>query len=122
MPHLSHRYQPAWSDPHAQPFASAAEAWFWYMACHQAKLDGARGVAGRGAIGRPCEPADIYRIVLRLYRSRRLRPQHLRVLVRYGRCMLAPDPHRPGRGDDLRHWREGLKRLGEALAEKGIVA
>jgi len=109
-------------DPLAQPFASAAEAWFWYMACHQAKLDGARVVAGLGEVRRPCEPVDIYRIVARLYQRRRLRPQHLRILVRYGRSMLPPDPHRPGRGDDLRLWQEGLQRLGEALAEKGIVA
>lgn len=122
MSRPSPAHQFAWSDPLAQPFASAAEAWFWYMACHQAKLDGARVVAGLGTVRRPCEPADIYRIVVRLYRIRRLRPQHLRVLVRYGRCMLAPDPHRPGRDDDLRHWREGLERLGEALAAKGIVA
>jgi len=109
-------------DPLARPFGSAAEAWFWFMACHQAKLDGARVVAGRGEVRRPCEAVDIYRIVVRLYRSRRLRPQHLRVLVRYGRSMLPPDPQHPGRTDDLRLWREALERLGEVLAAKGIVA
>lgn len=104
-----------------EPFASAAEAWFWYMGCHQARLDGARIVAGAGKMRRPCEPSDINRIVMRLYRQGRLSAAELRVLVRHGRAMLAPDPERSG-GRDIELWERALDRLGEVLRAKGIVA
>ncbi len=41
------------------PFISVEEAWFWYIAAMQARLDGARIVAGLGREIRPCEPVDI---------------------------------------------------------------
>ena len=104
------------------PFSSAGEAWFWYMACHRAKLDGARAVAGMAAISRPCEPGDIHRIVSRLYRTGNLRAQHLAVLVRYGRTMLSPDPDRPDKSRDLLDWRAGLACLDRALRARQIVA
>lgn len=103
-------------------FSSAAEAWFWYLACHPARLDGARAVAGMAAVSRPCEPADIHRIVSRLYRTGNLRPQHLAVLVRYGRTMLSTDPDRPDESRDLLDRRAGLTCPDRALRARQIVA
>lgn len=105
-----------------EPFATAADAWFWYMACQQARLDGARVVAGAGKVRRPCEPGDIHHVLLRLHRQGRLGSAHLRVLLRHGRTMLAPDPRRAAHTGDLELWQTALDRLGEALRAKGIVA
>jgi hypothetical protein len=104
------------------PFASAADAWFWYMACHPAKIDGARVVAGRSAVTRPCEPADIHLVTLKLLQSGRLRAHHLRIMVRYGRMMAPPDPGRSPRPADCALWREAMAELAAALMAKGIVA
>ena len=104
------------------PFSSTAEAWFWYMACHRARLDGARAAAGMATVERPCEPSDIHRIVCQLYRAGNLRSQHLAVLVRYGRTMLSPDPDRPDKSRDLHDWRAGLACLDQALRARRIVA
>jgi hypothetical protein len=109
-------------DAVGQPFASAAEAWFWYMACHQARIDGARVVAGRSAVARPCEPADIHLATLKLLQSGRLRPHHLRIMVRYGRIMMAPDPSRSPQLPDCALWREAMAELAAMLMAKGIVA
>ncbi|MGH6943924.1 MAG: hypothetical protein ACREH6_06870 [Geminicoccaceae bacterium] len=115
------RYSARASLP-TEPFASATDAWFWFMSCHQARLDGARSVAGLGAVTRPCEPADIHQLVTRLYRSRRLRSHHLTVLVRYGRAMLPPDHRGTDRGADLLHWNEAMIRLEEAFRGRGIIS
>jgi hypothetical protein len=109
-------------DAAGQPFASAADAWFWYMACHQATIDGARIVAGRGLVARPCEPADIHLATLKLLRSGQLRPHHLRIMVRYGRMMMPPDPGRAPQARDWTLWREAMAELTVALTAKGIVA
>jgi hypothetical protein len=109
-------------DPTGQPFASTVDAWLWFMACHQARLDGARSVAGRGAVARPCEPGDIHRIVSRLYHTGVLGRRHLRVLIAYGRSMLPPDPSRPHHAADHVHWQEALARLEAPLRTRGIVA
>lgn len=118
-PHLGPASQ---RDAAGQPFASAAEAWFWYMACHQAKVDGARVVAGRSLVARPCEPADIHLATLKLLQSGRLRPQHLRTMVRYGRTMMAPDSARSSQLHDCKLWREAMTELAATLMAKGIVA
>lgn len=104
------------------PFASAAEAWFWYMACHRVRLDGARTVAGMAAVSRPCEPGDIHRIVSRLYQAGSLRPRELAVLVRYGRIMLAPDAARVDKSRDVHDWQAALVCLDRALRARQIIA
>ena len=109
-------------DMSGQPFSTVSEAWFWYMACHQAKLDGARVTAGLARVNRPCEPGDIFAIVIRLYSSRRLSREHLRVMIRFGRTMLPPDPAHPGLTRQARSWHEGMARLECELRAKGIVA
>lgn len=122
MPRRRHPPRTSRTERAPEPFADVAEAWFWYMACHQARLDGARVVAGRGDRARPCEPADIHGIVLRLFRAGDLGPHHLRTLVRYGRMMLPPEAGRPEHARDHDLWQEALARLHRPLAEKGIVA
>jgi hypothetical protein len=92
------------------------------MACHQARLDGARVAAGRGRTSRPCEPGDIHRLVTRLYRLGRLRASHLRILVKYGLMMLPPDPLQPDRQEDCQVWDQAMARLEGPLQAKGIIA
>lgn len=104
------------------PFDSAEEAWFWSVQAQDAKAAGARVVAGRGLVARPCEPGDVLRAVDRLYRRRQLLRDHLLVLVHYGRRLMAPDParYREQRAHTL--WREAFARLAPVLREKGIIA
>ena len=108
-------------DDFSVPFASTEEAWFWFVQAQEARASGARIVAGRGVVPRPCEPLDMMRVVDRLYRQRKLIRDHLHVLVHYGRRLMAPDPERrlEMRASDL--WREALAFLDPVLREKGIV-
>jgi len=112
------------SDPYGAegtPFDSGEEAWFWSVQAQDAKAAGARVVAGRGLVQRPCEPADVLRVVDRLYRNRQLVRDHLHVLVHYGRRLSAPDPerHREQRAHLL--WREAFDRIVPVLRQKGIA-
>lgn len=79
------------ADGETIPFQSAEEAWFWFIQNQMAKEDGARIAAGLSLVKRPCEPVDIYKVMERLYRGRRLLMDHLYVLRYYGRRMLPPD-------------------------------
>lgn len=105
----------------AVPFASAEEAWFWFMAAQAARNDGARFVAGQAILPRPCEPIDILRILDRLVRNRMLLRDHLLVLRHYGRRHLPPDPRRDKEVNAHRLWAEALERIGLVLIRKGIV-
>ena len=60
------------TDAEGEPFADAETAWFWYVQCRLAQLDGARVGARAGQVIRPCEPLDVLAVVDRLYRRRRL--------------------------------------------------
>ncbi len=109
-------------DIETVPFASAEEAWFWFIQAQSARSEGARLGMGLAAVPRPCEPVDILKVVDRLYRQRRLLRDHLLVLRHYGRRLMAPDTRRVKEIRAARLWREALARLGPALAHKGIVA
>lgn len=104
------------------PFDSTEEVWFWFIQAQQARDDGARFVAGAGLFPRPCEPADIFRIIGRLHRQRRLLMDHLLVLRHYGRRMSPPDPHRIKEGRAYRIWNEALSRMEPILERKGIIS
>ncbi|WP_246148428.1 hypothetical protein [Skermanella pratensis] len=104
------------------PFDSTEEAWFWFVQAQDARSSGARIVAGRGMVPRPCEPLDMLRVVDRLYRQRKLIRDHLHVLVHYGRRLMAPDPERRLEVRASGLWREALAFLDPVLREKGIVA
>ncbi len=84
-------------DRETEPFESVEQAWFWFIQAQQARNDGARIGAGLGLVARPCEPADILKILDRLYRNRRLQMDHLLVLRHYGRRQMPPDPRRTRR-------------------------
>ncbi len=103
------------------PFQSAEEAWFWYVAAMQARLDGARIVAGLGREIRPCEPVDIYKAIERLYRNRRLQMDHIKILRHYGVRGIAPDHTRIREMLASKIWREAMDRIELTLQQKGIV-
>lgn len=106
----------------AIPFASAEEAWFWFIQAQQARADGARFTAGAGLYTRPCEPLDILKILDRLYRKRELLMDHLLVLRHYGRRMMPPDRHRIKERRAHSLWVEALGRIEMVLVSKGIVS
>ncbi|MFN4090822.1 MAG: hypothetical protein ACK4QW_17505 [Alphaproteobacteria bacterium] len=129
MPHPVHRAPAAPAAPTAtvehaegEPFASAADAWFWCVAGETARIDGARPRAGCAETPRPCEPGDILRSVDRLYRARMLLPAHVKVLVHFGRRFETPGGGTHPRRRAARLWAEALERLEPALRAKGIVA
>ena len=103
------------------PFASAEEAWFWFIDGYSAKHAGARVSAGMALVPRPCEPLDILKTVDRLYRNRRLVWDHLLVLRHYGQRKMPPDGNRPKEAKAASLWDEALQKLEEALVVKGIV-
>jgi hypothetical protein len=104
-----------------QAFASAEEAWFWTMAALTARREGARIVAGRGLVSRPCEPDDVVKVLDRLYRQRRIELAHARIMRLWGERGVAPDPSAPRERGDWRLWREAMTRLEWPLRVKGIV-
>lgn len=106
----------------AQSFRSAEEAWLWTMAALVARRDGARFVAGLGAVLRPCEPDDVVKCLDRLWRQRRVDLVHARILRIWGERGTAPDPRVASERSDLRLWNEALSRLEWPLRVKGIVA
>lgn len=118
--------KPVSSTPHFRhvptPFASAEEAWFWFMRAHEAKLDGARYASNRGNVSRPCEPVDIFRAMDRLHRNRILKLDHFRILRHYGQRQMAPERWR--RQEMLAHalWCEAMAAMADAFEAKGIIA
>jgi hypothetical protein len=104
------------------PFATAEEAWFWFIQAQAARIDGARFARGQGLIPRPCEPLDILRTLDGLYRTRRLLMDHLLVLRHYGRRLMPPDQRRVKEMRAFTLWREAFLRLEPVLVRKGIVA
>lgn len=102
-------------------FSSAEEAWFWFMAANQARIDGARAAAGLADIPRPCEPSDILQILSRLYRQRLVLWEHIKILHHYGQRFTPPDPARPREMRAAKLWREALARLEQRLIPRGIV-
>ena len=112
---------PRTGDDAGIPFGSAEEAWFWSVQAQEARAEGARCVAGRGQVQRPCEPFDVMRAVDRLYRQRCLVRDHLHVLVHYGRRSMPPDPDRFREQRASVLWREAFDHIGPLLRDKGIV-
>ena len=119
--HAKIRQQSLNSNDDSVPFVSTEEAWFWFVQAQEARSSGARIVAGRGTVPRPCEPLDMMREVDRLYRQRKLIRDHLHVLVHYGKRLMAPDPERRLEIRASSLWREALAFLDPVLREKGIV-
>ncbi len=74
------------------PFASAEQAWFWFVRCQTARIWCARGVADAGGVVRPCDPDDVYNAVMRLKQGGALTDRHLQVIEYYGLVERLPDP------------------------------
>lgn len=105
-----------------QAFETAEEAWFWFINAMQARHDGARIVAGLGRALRPCEPVDIYKAIDRLYRTRRLLIDHLKVMRHYGMRGVRPDHTRIREALSAKLWDEAMDRLAQSLKLKGIIS
>lgn len=114
-------YAPRQSEAATTPFKSAEEAWFWFVQNQMAKADGARIAAGLSSVARPCEPVDIYKVMERLYRGRRLLMDHVLVLRHYGRRMMPPDSRRVKEIRAHGLWLEAMERMEDVMISKGIV-
>ena len=108
-------------DQPTEPFLSAEQAWFWFIAAQAAKEDGARFTAGQAVSPRPCEPIDILKIVDRLYRNRCLLIDHVHVLRHYGRRMSPPDWRRQKEARAARLWLEAMDKMEPVMIGKKIV-
>ncbi|MBX2834771.1 MAG: hypothetical protein KTR28_07350 [Micavibrio sp.] len=104
-----------------EPFDTAEEAWFWFIAAYGARNDGARFAAGQGLYNRPCEPLDILKVIDGLVRNRLLKKPHLLVLRYYGRRYLAPDPRRVKEKNARKLWDEAFGHITPKLVKKGII-
>ncbi len=103
------------------PFATAEEAWFWFIRCQKARQDGARFESGASEFIRPCDPDDLYRAVMGLARKRRIGSDHLWVLEKYGLSERPPDSRITDEQRSCRLWKEAFDRLSPVLEEKQIV-
>ena len=120
MPRMNYSPKPQ-SEVPPTLFTSAEEAWFWFMQNQMARADGARVAAGLSLVPRPCEPVDVYKIMERLYRSRRLLMDHILVLRHYGRRLMSPDIRYPKEIRAHQLWTEALTRMEDVMVTKGIV-
>ena len=102
-------------------FVDAEEAWFWFMRSERARLDGARLSEQASNDTRPCDPDDLYRVVMALRHRHRLGDDHLKVLVQYGWRECPPDERVREEAHALDLWHEALDRLTTVLKAKGIV-
>lgn len=102
-------------------FASAEEAWFWFVRCQQVRRDGAR-FSDSGGPQRPCDPDDIYVAAATLHRRGILSRPHMSVLGTFGLRGHPPDARCRDEQSSARLWDEALDRLNTILRTKGIVA
>ena len=92
------------------------------MAALIARREGARYSAGKGLIGRPCDPDDVVKCLDTLYRQRRVDLAHARILRIWGERQITPSMTVAAERKDRRLWMEALERLEWPLRVKGIVA
>jgi hypothetical protein len=103
------------------PFATPEEAWFWFVRCQTVRREGARFAEAVSDVRRPCDPDDVYRIVVGLSRQGTLRKLHLGVLGRFGLAGRPPDARCPEESAAARLWSEAFDRLATVFRDKGIV-
>lgn len=102
-------------------FINAEEAWFWFMTCQQLRRDGSKPDGnGRGVV-RPCDPDDIYRALMSLFRADRITTRHIRTLADYGLQQRAPDGRCREEAMDRIFWDQTLDLLTAVLRVKKIV-
>ena len=116
------RYFPIFErDKEVVPFENTQDAWFWFIQAQKARSEGARIAAGQALYPRPCEPIDIFKVIDRLYRQRRLDMNHFNVLRHYGVRGFAPDPRRVKEARAHKLWKEAMERIEPILVRKNIV-
>ena len=104
------------------PFASAEEAWFWFVRCQCIRREGGRfSRASTASLERPCDPDDIYRAAIRLVNEKILHRQHLTVLGTFGLLGRPPDPRQDDEDSAARLWQEALEGLAGVLRSKHII-
>jgi len=103
------------------PFASAEEAWFWFIRCQRVRREGVQFSDGSSETMRPCDPDDVYRAIMTLLRNRKIGGEHLQVLGVFGLEERPPDPRRRDEERPARLWDEALDRLATVLRRKGII-
>lgn len=107
-------------------FESAEAAYFWAVECEKYKAEGARFRAGLG-VPRPCEPADIFICLKRLYDAGRIKTDHVLTLRFFGIRGYTPDPKHYHKGDGrderaaYKLWSEAMDLLESELLKKQIV-
>ena len=104
-----------------QPFSTAEEAWLWYAHCQLARLAGCRPRPDMGEVSRPCDPDDIHREVMRLFRLNRLQAEHLRTLAELGTRLAGENAAVTWSDSQDKLWCEALDLLEISLRIKGIV-
>jgi len=107
--------------PLGVPFRDFNDLWFWFIQAQAAKEDGARFRSGLSETVRPCEPADILKIMDRFYRNRLLLWEHFLVLRHYGRRQCAPDRYRIKEARAAKLWDEAKERLEPVFIRKGLI-
>lgn len=104
-----------------EPFLDSAEAWFWFARCTLLRRDGARLKRDQDRMRRPCEPDDIYRIVMSLRQQGLLEDRHLKVLAKYGSLLRPPVQDSDSDCAHALLWETALDRMTTPLAQKGII-
>lgn len=102
-----------------KPFKSAEEVWFWCCLC-----EGVKGYVNNNdgsGLGRPCETTDIFIILKRLVREKKISQQHLHILSKYGLEQAPPHPLFGANLYECRLWKEALEELEKPLRDKHIV-
>ena len=117
------RYAPIFKEEgQITPFQSSEDAWFWFAQCQQRRNNQVRRFKLTTDIIRPCEPDDIYRVVMRLHRQHYLHSKHLKVLATYGLAERPPDVRCNNERSDHRIWWEALEIMNNPLRGKKLFA
>jgi len=102
-------------------FASAEEAWFWFMRTEKARAERAKAEKINTLDERPCLPDDVYTIVSRLHRHGILFDLHLEVMGEYGFLDRYPRLDDDEEAVDWVIWVDAFDTLEPHLIAKGIV-
>lgn len=106
---------------HLSKFATAEEAWFWYMRTTKARAEQARAADCSSLNERPCDPDDVFNCVVRLYKENTLYPLHLEVLGEYGYLDRDPFTDDDTEAVDWIIWMDAFDILEPYLFEKEII-
>jgi hypothetical protein len=85
------------------------------------RRDGVRFREAMGAVRRPCEPDDVYKAIVFLYRRTAINFHHVDVLANFGMKERPPDPRIKTEEELWCRWNEALDKLGTILKQKKIV-